>query len=737
MEKRNITQLAIYSIEEDVETLPVERLQKLYLEKTSEIVYIIRDNKLYGCVSMGEVLRGKHKNAEVRINRSFTFLTGFNVIKAHEIFQKYSYIHKIPVVGKHGELLGDYSRWDDMLYFERNQKLFMCESVLKEILGKYEAVYVVAPVEYKHPAYLCLKEYLEKFQIRYEVLTKEQVGEKISEKVICIFLSEDERRGIECLYGIVPYRQTSIESVQIIDILRYDMPTDVRYKARLATYKSLLFQIEREMQLKRLKIRKPDDLFYDRLDEKASVLLPALEKKGIKCFPLFAYEEEATEYRINFQRELMERQKMMPLTTGRLWMEDAPKKAFYGDLYQLDDYKTGKVEKEVCEGDLSFEYKGNILGKYFNARDGKRVTCFQPEKYIGTIYLLGPCTIVGGYVEDQYTIASYLQKELLERGYIYRVENYGQIILLNSIDSRLKEIDKYSANDIVIYLSREGETLGISKQETLEKIYEKNHVSYEWVTDGYLHCNHKVNQLIAESMFDMIKTCLADEVTVNCDRNINIDVPRIMREYIQCKYLDQYFGDFSGEEYSTVGAIVMNGNPFSRGHRYLIEQAGRQVEFLIVFVVEEDASLFPFEERYRLIKEGTKDIDNIMVVPSGEFILSKNNFEEYFTKQENEAVAFHAEYDINIFADYIAGSLHITHRFAGEEPEDQITSIYNDAMRRILPSKGITFVEIPRITVKDEFVSASRVRKYLLEEKNDKAFDLLPVSTTSYLMSQM
>lgn len=125
---------------------------------------------------------------------------------------------------------------------------------------------------------------------------------------------------------------------------------------------------------------------------------------------------------------------------------------------------------------------------------------------------MGPCTIVGGYSEDQFTIASYLQKKLLEKGYTYRVENYGGMLRIDSeVDSRLQEIGEYNANDIVIILSRIGSAVNI-KGVSLAKIFENNNVPSEWVTDGYTHCNHKVNQLVAESMLAMMLPCLERSV---------------------------------------------------------------------------------------------------------------------------------------------------------------------------------------------------------------------------------
>lgn len=165
----------------------------------------------------------------------------------------------------------------------------------------------------------------------------------------------------------------------------------------------------------------------------------------------------------------------------------------------------------------------------------------------------------------------------------------------------------------------------------------------------------------------------------------------------------------------------------------MIEQAQKQVDYLIIFLVEEDESQFSFEERYKMITDGINDLKNIKVVPSGEFILSKNTFQEYFTKVETELICLNAEYDIQIFSDYIAPPLHITYRFAGEEPVDRVTKIYNEAMEKILPQKGISFVEIPRRKMENEIISASRVREYLKRGEYNMAAKLLPESTFSFL----
>jgi citrate lyase synthetase len=160
------------------------------------------------------------------------------------------------------------------------------------------------------------------------------------------------------------------------------------------------------------------------------------------------------------------------------------------------------------------------------------------------------------------------------------------------------------------------------------------------------------------------------------------------------------------------------------------------VGHLIIFVVEEDKSLFSFQERFAMVREGTRDLENVTVVPSGNFILSQLTFPEYFLKIEDEDMTDNAEYDITLFAEAIAPKLHITFRFVGEEREDEVTAAYNSAMKKILPEHGIQLVEILRKTLEgreNTAISASLVRRRLEQESIEELADLLPESTVRVL----
>lgn len=731
MIKRDFSQLAVYSVNQEVETLPLECLRNLYLNYPSETVYIVKDQKLYGIVTMGEVLYGQRGNSFVRINRSFTALKGYEAMEAYRIFQEKPQIQKLPVVSEAGELMGDYSRWDDMLYIEHNRERIMQKEIVDKVLATYEAVYIVEPVDKENPQYLDLIHYFNCFGIIYIILNKEQIGEKLTEKSICIFLNEDERRGMQCLYGLAPRSYDS----RGYNTFRFDYLVDKRWRVRLATYKSLILQLLREDHLNRLNIKKPEHLLYDRVDEKATVLLRELSSRGINCLCLSNDAREETEYGNKFQKEIKKKIEENTWKTGIEWQITSHSEKFYGDLLQFEDYQKGKAQREILYSDANLGYKQNVNGKYYNIINGRRVTCNQITEYIGTIYLVGLCVISGAYVEDQYTIASCLQQKLLEEGYPYRVENYGMEVRFD-VENRLDEIGEYAVNDMVIFHSWTGEALDIP-DISLEEIFEKNQIPSDWVKDSYGHYNHTASRLISDALFKAVEPgLLHKEVRKTNLKGLKINFREIMKSYVQRKYLDVVFSGFPNRQEGLVGAVVMKASPFNIGHRNLIEQARAQVDFLIIFVLEEDAFLFPFEERLELVKEGIKDIDNIMIVPSGDFILSRNNFPGYYRQQWDARVPVNAEYDIRVFTDYIAEPLHITHRFVGAEPKRRIKKVYHETMRRLLPQKGISLVEVPRTKVDDDIVSTKMVQKYLEDKEYDKAFRMLPKSTKQYLMTQ-
>lgn len=78
------------------------------------------------------------------------------------------------------------------------------------------------------------------------------------------------------------------------------------------------------------------------------------------------------------------------------------------------------------------------------------------------------------------------------------------------------------------------------------------------------------------------------------------------------------------------GAVVMNANPFTLGHRWLVEYAASKVDLLHVFIVSEDVSLVPLSVREQLVREGTADLGNLVYHQTGPYMISNATFPSYF-----------------------------------------------------------------------------------------------------------
>lgn len=181
-------------------------------------------------------------------------------------------------------------------------------------------------------------------------------------------------------------------------------------------------------------------------------------------------------------------------------------------------------------------------------------------------------------------------------------------------------------------------------------------------------------------------------------------------------------------------ALVMNANPFTLGHQYLVETAAAACDTLHLFVLSEDASLVPFAVRKKLVKEGVAHIPNVVLHDSGPYIISNATFPSYFLKDETAVIDGHARLDLAVFT-RIARALNVTVRYVGEEPTSQVTGMYNDIMAKALPGAGIECRIIPRKEAGGKAISASTVRQAIQQGDWEALRALVPQTTLDYFMS--
>lgn len=202
------------------------------------------------------------------------------------------------------------------------------------------------------------------------------------------------------------------------------------------------------------------------------------------------------------------------------------------------------------------------------------------------------------------------------------------------------------------------------------------------------------------------------------------------------KSLDKLKSEYKIKENENYASIVMNCNPFTLGHRHSIERASKENKNVIVFVVEEDKSVFPFKIRYRLIKEGISDLKNVVLIPGDKYLISSATFPNYFLKKNDNSLKEYTKLDCNIFGKYFVPKFNITKRYVGSEPYCEVTNIYNDTMKEVLPKYNVEVKIIERKEALEDAISASRVRS-LLKESNIKDVEkLVPKSTMDFLLSE-
>lgn len=177
----------------------------------------------------------------------------------------------------------------------------------------------------------------------------------------------------------------------------------------------------------------------------------------------------------------------------------------------------------------------------------------------------------------------------------------------------------------------------------------------------------------------------------------------------------------------------MNCNPFTLGHRYLIEQAAKQVERLFVMVVREDCSLFAYAERKAMVEQGVAHLKNVTVIDGSEYAISQATFPTYFLKRLDDAADTQMLLDLDLFRRHIAPALGATVRFVGTEPTDRLTRRYNQLMHEVLAEVR----EIVRLEKEGNAVSASRVRKAMEQGDMSTIRQLVPPTTLPYIIAHL
>lgn len=383
--------------------------------------------------------------------------------------------------------------------------------------------------------------------------------------------------------------------------------------------------------------------------------------------------------------------------------------------------------------------------------DGQRLTVAAPLEFTNSIWCFGPCITVGINVNDEETMESQLQAIINNKFSNIRVVNFGQHGTgsgrRSDINSYHKMLDTvYQEGDIVIHIGENSwNGLCVQRKEQryeLAKPLNENPQLKCFVAGVAPHLNKEGYNLIANYIFDIIQEKLKEITTkVTENRHFRIfdinDISKKMSGEVS-DYLTTIKKQIPQKcEGKIIGSIVMNCNPFTNGHAYLIEESLKKVEVLYIFVVEEDKSFFPFLERIEMVKNFCQQYDNIYVFPSGKCIGSSITFGEYFNKNALQDAVINPALDVMLFGKYIAPALKISIRFVGDEPIDNVTRQYNIALREKLPTYDVKLNIIPRKKFDGEIISASTVRQLIKQQNVEEIRKRVPDSSMPYILNKI
>ena len=394
------------------------------------------------------------------------------------------------------------------------------------------------------------------------------------------------------------------------------------------------------------------------------------------------------------------------------------------------------VTKTNLDGSTTMEDNPNPL---VGIKNNQRITTHQPEHYVNKIYFVGTCHQYGINAPFDKTIASYLQKMLVDNNLPYRVENLSQRYF-NRYQDLFYNLVKLAPkpNDIIfVYVAGiSARSLPLFDVRDAFKFHDYNDV---WITHG--HSNEVGYKILAEHFFEL----LTRENFFKDNEFHYPPPPQPPHRYgiphensspattlFDSEELEAYKKNLRGHRLK-IGCLTINANPFHLGHEYLVEYAASRVHKLFILVDSEDKSEFTFEERFELVKRGTEKFSNVEVLPSGKFFASMKTFAGYFNKEQLQDVYVDSTDNAEMFAAEIAPSLGVNIKFDGEEPCDNVTRQYHDNLRILLPRYGIEYCEIPRREIDGEIVSAKTVRAALKAGDFDKLKKIVPSTTYDYL----
>ena len=655
--------------------------------------------KLYGIITYGDVKKAVESDLPyIPVNRNFTSLGPDSYMEARRYFNEDSILSEIPIV-ENGMLIGEYDRFDTILFLERMRD-WKYNRYAGQFLRGLGRIALVRPGKDRPSKQKIFDDWADRLtgygaDFSPVDLADLAGSEKNYDKIL--FVDDTELRGAKLF-------------LELFDdyIMTFDV-TQTYYEVCEKMGGTKIIDYEESLD------------FYRR--------------QGVKVLTL-TLNDTGSDYIKRIRRECAERYPDVSDNSLNKLMKQYDRE-FFDDLYEPEYARTLESGFFMVEKTRSTLRLMDTQSEYVNIENGERKTVGQPDDYTRTIFFYGACLPIGAYVSDEHTMESYLQAMLNEKGYKVRVVNYGSwggnvACFGRMATSFIRE------GDIVVLLLEEFNMTGEDALNLWEPL-EKNDVpserlghtpaEAEWLLDNPFHCNHHVMKCYAEAIFEK----LFPEGYEDPEERL----PAIRRQpgAVQQFYTDKYFFGWDAGGAKEICGCSINGNPFTNGHLHLIRTASEMMDHVILFSIQEKSDGFTFPERYAMAYDAAKQFSNVTVVPSGVFLSNVTLFPAYYAKVYEGDVREQAETHIETYAE-VARLLGIGYRMVGEEPFDAVTNEINKAMISLMPGLGLKPLVIKRLELDGQVVSGSNARKLAEEKREEELARIIPPTTMKVLTGE-
>lgn len=310
---------------------------------------------------------------------------------------------------------------------------------------------------------------------------------------------------------------------------------------------------------------------------------------------------------------------------------------------------------------------------------------------------------------------------------------------INKVKEFLKDVGLNYDRDInyTVYIEENDEIIGtISAAQNIIKCFAIN-PKYQGQNLGNNLISHIINYFHDRSIYYYQVYTKPENVDIFLSFNFNLIASSKNVSLLECRNvtivetLERVKNNLKLTS-EDIASIVVNTNPPTNGHLYLITTASQNHQQVLVFLVEEDRSVFKFKDRYHMLINATKHLSNVKILPSTKYIVSSLTFPTYFLKEDVDEVLEQAEIDAIIFKKYFMTIFGIKKRYVGTET-DLVTNKYNQKLKEIL---GDDLIIIERIKHDGKIISATMIRRLLAEGKIEDVKQYVPQATYEFLTSE-